>query len=366
MVEIASKMTIFGGYLSRRFVGPFFFGLGLFAVIVFLVDVFDKINRLATSEASPRLILEYLALTVPYWTVRIVPMATVLATLFTVSSFVRSGEYVAVQSSGFEPSRFFRPILWIAVIISLLAFTAQETVLPAAFSRSQRLWRETIHPEWKWDVFFDVVLTPGPKQFLSARVFRVQEGHIERAILDDYSKNILTRQIDAENADWDGGLGRWIFKDGVVKTFDGKGALVSGVSFVHYESDLTVPPRKIVPTKKKPDEMSILEAHREVRRLASLGRSAREVSTAMHQKIAYPFTNIVLCLIGIPIALRLRRAPPPVAFAAALLVSFVYLWCIEFSWYLGKSGRVAPLLAAWFPNVSFGAGAVWMSRRLDG
>jgi len=359
-------MTIFGRYLSRRFFGPFFFGLGVFAVIVFLVDVFDKINRLATSNASGQLIAEYLALTIPYWTVRIVPMATLLATLFTVNGFVRSGEYVAVQASGFDPARFFRPIIGFAAGIAIFAFVAQETVLPVAFSRAQGLWRETIHPEWEWDVFFDVVLTPGPKRFLSARVFRVKEGHIERAILDEYSKSILTRQIDAENANWDEKAQHWVFEDGVIKTFDSAGSLLNSEAFSRFESDVAVHPRRIVPTKKKPDEMSILEAHSEAKRLSSLGRSAREVLTAMHQKIAYPFTNIVLCLIGIPIALRLRRSPPPVAFAAALLVSFVYLWCIEFSWYLGKSGRVAPLIAAWFPNISFGAGAAWMFRRLDG
>lgn len=358
-------MTIFGRYLSRQFFGPFFFGLGLFAVIVFLVDVFDKINRLAASEASGILIVEYLALTIPYWSVRIIPMATLLATLFTVNGFVRSGEYVAVQASGFEPTRFFRPILGFAAVISLFAFTAQETVLPAAFSRAQALWREAIHPEWKWDVFYDAVLTPGPTQFLSASVFHVREGHIQRAILDDYSNNILSRQIDAKNARWDGAIGRWVFEDGVIKNFDQAGALQSMESFDRLESDLMASPRMIVPTKKKPDEMSILEAHTEAKRLRSLGRSAREVLTAMHQKIAYPLTNIILCLMGIPIALRLRHSPPPVAFAAALVVSFVYLWCIEFSWYLGKSGRVAPLLAAWFPNVSFGAGAAYLYKRID-
>lgn len=359
-------MTLFGRYLSRRFFGPFFFGLGIFSVIVFLIDVFDKINKLATTQASARLIVEYLALTIPYWTVRIVPMATLLATLFTVNGFVRSGEYVAVQASGFEPNRFFRPILFFAALISACAFAAQETVLPAAFARAGRIWQEAIHPQWQWDMVYDGVLTPGPNRFLSVSVFHVREGEITRAILDDYSESILRRQVDGAKAHWEPAAGRWVFESGSIKIFDERGVLSDTESFERFETDLSVPPRELLPSKMRPDEMSLMEAYRESNRLSGLGRSAREVRTVLHQKIAYPFTNIVLCLIGIPIALRLRRSPPPVAFAVALVVSFLYMWCIEFSWYLGKSGRVAPILAAWMPNGFFGVGALWLQRRLDG
>ena len=87
-----------------------------------------------------------------------------------------------------------------------------------------------------------------------------------------------------------------------------------------------------------------------------------QARTALHQKVAYPFTNPILCALGIPIALRLRRARRPVAFAAALAVSFAYLWSIEMAWMLGKSGSLAPPLAAWLPNLAFGplaAGLCW-------
>ena len=147
------RVRLLDRYLAVRFLKPFLFGMGVFAVLIFLVDIFDKMPRLLRSPAPLWLIMEYLWLEVPYWSVRTIPMATMLATLFAVTGFVRSGEWLAVQSAGFEPRRVFRPLLAMAAAVTLVSFAAQETVLPACYARAQRLWRERIHPEWEWDIY---------------------------------------------------------------------------------------------------------------------------------------------------------------------------------------------------------------------
>ncbi|MFH1725098.1 MAG: LptF/LptG family permease [Elusimicrobiota bacterium] len=357
-------MRIFSRYLALRFLGPFLFGLGAFALLAFLGDLFDKMNRIATSPASLAVIAEYLLLQVPYWAVRVLPMATLLATLFTVTAFVRSGEYVAVQAAGFESGRFFRPLLVLSLAVGLVSFVAQETLLPACFSRAQRLWRERVHPVWEWDKYFDAILVPSSDRFVSTKLFVVKAGTLERPVMDDYGRRMLVRQVDAETARWDPVKALWVFEKGVVREFDETGALSSVRPFRTLDSDLRTPPRKMVPLQKNPDEMSILETAAEIRRLEELGRSSRRMRTALHQKTAYPFTNLILCAMGIPIALRLRWARRTVAFTAALVLSFLYLWFMEIGWMLGKAGRMPPVAAAWLPNLGFGALAAWLYKKI--
>ena len=124
--------------------------------------------------------------------------------------------------------------------------------------------------------------------------------------------------------------------------------------------------RSLAPTAKSAEEMSLSETLEEIARYRRNGRSARPLWTAFHQKIAYPFTNIVLCALGLPIALRLRRAPKAVSFAAALTLGFVYLWFLEMGWHLGKSGRLPAVMAAWSPNLVFAcvAGALHRAARI--
>jgi lipopolysaccharide export LptBFGC system permease protein LptF len=51
-------MTIFTRYMVGRFIKPFAFGLGLFAVLIFLGDTFDKMNHIVKSSAPMHVIFE--------------------------------------------------------------------------------------------------------------------------------------------------------------------------------------------------------------------------------------------------------------------------------------------------------------------
>lgn len=358
-------MRIFSRYMIRRFAGPFLFGLGVFALLIFLGNLFERMNKLLASQASGPVIAQYLLLYLPYWAIRVVPMATLLATLFAVSGFARSGEFVATQAAGFEPARLFRPLLAAALAIGLGAFLAQETLLPICYRRARFLWQEHIHPEWEWDKYQERVLAVDGGRMVSFDEFVVKEGRFDRPVLDYYGGRRLQRQIDALRGRWDAARGLWVFEDGVDRRFAPDGTVLAESRFTRLESDLTTPPKRLRPSEKDPDEMSALESVAYLRGLREAGRPTQRARTGLHAKLAYPFTNLILCALGIPIALRLRRASRAWAFAAALGVSFVYLTVIELGGLMGKAGRVPAPLAAWSANLLFAAAAAALYRRAE-
>ncbi|MBI4375799.1 MAG: LptF/LptG family permease [Elusimicrobia bacterium] len=351
-------MKIFSWYMAKRFFKPFLYGLGLFAILIFLGDMLNRMNALMRSKASLWIILQYLWLEVPYWTVRVIPMATLLATLVAVTGLIRSGEWIAAQASGFEPRDFWRPLLWCAVAITLISFIAQETVLPACYQRAQRLWQEQIAPRWEYTKKVDFALMCGPGQFIRAKFFFPKDGRMERPILEIVRLSGIERQLDAKLALWDAGLGVWVFYDGVERRFE-REAIVEK-PFSELRSELAISPRQLATNPKKPEEMSLGELRRHSRLVARLGLPTRPVQVAVHDKIAYPFTNLVICALGIPLAMRLRQAGRVLSFSAALILSFLYLWFIEVGRALGQSGSFPPWVAAWIPNLAFGAVAFWL------
>lgn len=356
-------MRILDRYVARRFIGPFLFGLGVFALLMFLGNLFDNMNRLTSSKAPAGILAEWLLLQLPYWAIRIIPMASLLAALFAVTEFVRSGEFIAVQASGLEARRFFRPLLWMGLLITGLSFAAQELVLPYCFSRSEHLMRDRIHPTWEWDKYIDTVLVAGADRLISSDEFIVKAGTMERPVYDQYDARGLIRQLDAEWARWDPAQAAWIFERGVERSFGPKGDVSDEKPFTTLISDLKTSPKKLRPRERRPDSMSFLETRRYVEHLRSLGQPTRRMLTGMHAKLAYPFANLILCALGIPLALMLRRAPKPVSFGVALVLSFLYMWVIELGWYLGKAGRLPPPVAAWMANVIFGGLSVVLYRR---
>lgn len=356
-------MKIFTRYMAKRFAGPFAVGLGMFALLIFLGDMFDKMGNLVKSKADLMTIVTYLWLEVPYWTIRVIPMATLLATLTALTGFVQSGEYIAVQASGFEVKEFWRPILWCSLAVTLLSFAAQETVLPACYRRARQLWQDRIHPEWEWDQYSDIALLGEKGQFIQAKLFLPKDGMMQRPLLERIGPAGPETQLDAEHAKWNQTTHRWDFYKGVERRFT-PGA-VSETFFDKRESDLYVPPRNLIPRTRNPDEMSLREMRAYAQRIAHLGVSAREMRVAEFSKIAYPFSNFVICALGIPVALRLRRASKGITFFAALALSFLYLWVMEVGRALGNSGTLAPSVAAWSPNLLFGVLAVGLLRRSD-
>ena len=355
--------TIFTRYMMGRFLKPFAFGLGLFSVLIFLGDTFDKMNLIVKSRAPLGVILECLWLAVPYWAARVIPMATLLATLSAVSGFVQSGEWLATQACGLETRRFWMPIIWASVAVSLFAFVAQETVAPAAWARSRRLWRERVHPEWEWTKYENVALAAGDDRFVQAWMFLPKDGRIERPTYERIGASGVLFQLDAKYAAWDGRIGRWVFHDGVERRFAPAG--VEETRFKELASDLDAPPLELIPRPLNPEEMSLREVRTYTRRVGRLGGSPLEYEVALHSKMAYPFANLVICALGIPIALRLRRSSKVVSFCGALGLSFIYLWFVEFGRALGVGGQVPPWAAAWTANAVFGGLGVVLLRRWD-
>jgi lipopolysaccharide export system permease protein len=356
-------VSIFSRYMAARFFKPFFYGLGVFALLIFLADSFDKMNKLVKSPAHLGVIITYLWLSVPAWAVRVIPMATLMATLVAITGFIRSGEWLAVQSCGFRTRDFWKPLVWCSLAVTLMSFVAQETVLPACYNRAKRLWQDKIHPEWEWDQHGNIAVATGAGQFLRAELLAVKEGVLHRPILEEVDETGVHRQIDATKALWDAGRGEWRFLAGVERGFGETS--VREKPFSELFVGLKTPPRNLVTRTKDPDEMSLRELLEYRSRMHQLGVSPREFNVAAHSKLAYPFTNIVLCMLGIPVALRLRRSAKVVSFFSALALSFLYLWVIELGKGLGAGGRLPPIAAAWAANVFFGTLAAWLIWRYD-
>ena len=354
-------MSIFSWYMVRRFIYPFLFGLGLFAVLIFLGDLFDKMHLLMRSRAPLWIVLQYLWLDVPYWAVRTIPMSTLLATLVAISGFIQSGEWLAGQACGFESRTFWKPLLGCALAVTVLCFAAQETILPACYHRARQLWQERICPDGGWDVFQGVAFVVGPERFVSAQTLSVTAGRLDRPVLEDVGPDGVARQLDALQASWDASLGRWVFLNGVERTFD-KGVMRE-TSFSRRVSELSLAPRILVPRTVDPDEMSLRELIRYYRRMRRLGVPVTPLRVAAHAKLAYPFTNVILCALGIPIALRLRRSPKVVNFCVAMALSFLFLWVMELGKALGGGGHLPPMAAAWTPNLVFAGLAAWFIKR---
>ena len=116
--------------------------------------------------------------------------------------------------------------------------------------------------------------------------------------------------------------------------------------------------------KSRQVQLSLREivAYRELHRALSPEAAAR-LATWFHDRLATPWTCLVVVLIGIPAASGSGRRNAFVGVAAALFLAFAFFVVKEFSLAAGAGGYLPPWLAAWLPNAVFGGcGLLAMAR----
>jgi lipopolysaccharide export system permease protein len=361
-------MNLLSRYLLGRFLKTFLFVFALVLILAFLFDAFDRMNLLLHQSAAPfHILLEYLWLNVPFWAVKALPVTTLLATLFVAVGFIRSGEWLAAQASGFKPSELARPFFIGAAIVTAGTFLAQETVLPFARDRADTLYNQRIYTSrnaiGQWH---DILVVTGPGTFLMARNFDTKKGRMERVVMDEYKDGRLRRQWDSRAVQWDANLAFWVFENGMMREFGAKGQPVREKEFLTEVSELRTPPKDLVPQQWDPDRMGLREILRHIRRLHRLGMSEHLARTAFHLKLAYPFANLVMCALAIPFAFRSRRTGRTAQLAGALGLAFSF-WCVLLvGQALGEAGLLPGLIAAWSANLVFTCLAFYLYRRTEG
>ncbi|RMF86039.1 MAG: LptF/LptG family permease, partial [Nitrospinota bacterium] len=115
---------------------------------------------------------------------------------------------------------------------------------------------------------------------------------------------------------------------------------------------------------KEPEKMSISELYAYLRRLKERRFDATVYLTDLHEKIAFPFVNLVMALVGLSLSLHPQRGKQVAwGIGFTLGIGFLYWALFSLSLSFGKSGRLHPLVAAWGPNVFFATFALWRILR---
>jgi hypothetical protein len=108
-------------------------------------------------------------------------------------------------------------------------------------------------------------------------------------------------------------------------------------------------------------------------RLRDSGFDVLEQDVALAGKLAFPFVTIIMTLMAVPFAVLTGRGGAMAAIGIGIGLALTYWITISVFAAMGTGGLVAPLVAAWAPNMLFGSAAVylpdrrtWAARRLTG
>ena len=356
-------MTILDGYILRRYLLALGMALAAFIAIFVVLDLFEKLDDFIDQSVPMSVVFQYYLFRIPEILLLMLPIGMLLACLFSLGTHARNNELVAITSSGVSMRRALTPVLLCSLLTSLLALAAGETVAPPAADRVRAIDEEFLRPGKKTVARVRTNLSfmgEGGRLFWIGRLDS-ERGKITDVVVQTLSGNTLVDRIDAKEAVWEDK--RWTFRDGYFRRFQ-DGELEEAAPFdTRVDERIIESPADLAKIQKNPRQMSYRELSAHIEKAQASGGEVQKELVDLHMKVAFPFTNFLIVMLGAPLASLLRRGGNALGFSMALAISFLYYLAIRVGQSLGYNGLFPSPLAAWAANILFGFFAVLLFRR---
>lgn len=356
-------MKKISGYFLKEFLRPLVFSFCALCVLVLVSELLEHLDKFIAGKAGPRLVVEYLLCLLPLRAMEILPVAVLLATLFSLGNLSRRQEITAAMSGGLHPWLCVRPLLLCGLALSLAGLILNDSLVPAATRRARALWKlEIRHFASLRQTRFDNLTVAGAGGvFYAVGSLDAGENRLENVLVEWTEGGVPRRQLQARRADW--GPDGWVFREGIERRFGEDGLEIGDQTpFAETRADLKESPEDLIPKEPDAEEMSYKQYNRHLRRLRMLGVPTRRQEVDLHLKLAFPWANFIVLLLGIPFAFR-KTGGKAKAVGLAMGVAFFYIGLMQVGRALGQKPWCSPLMGAWLANLVFlGAGGVLFFR----
>ncbi|TBH21116.1 LptF/LptG family permease [Thermus thermamylovorans] len=330
-------------YLLREALGHFALGLAVLLLLFWAGAVYEVLAPLVAKGGDPYTLLLYLLYRTPEAVVRGAPVAYLFALLLLLSRMAEDAELKALLALGVRRERVLLPLLALGGGIGLLAFALGEGLVPRSLAAGQDLLRRQVLERPR------ALLTPGTA-FQDAKGRVVYVGEVEGERIGRL--RVLSRQevLVAEGGRFQGGVLR--VEEGLRVTYQGDRPR----TLTRFQGgEIVLKDLTFDPWQNPANRMTLAELRREVERLRALGLRAGLEATTYHRRFAEPLAAPVFALFAAGLAFYLLGGSRSLGLVGVAVLTFFYYAAWSVGRIMGEQNALDPLLAAWGPNLVYGA-----------
>lgn len=339
-------------------------GLLVFVTIFVAVDAMSVM--VSYPDAAAGILLRYYGYSLPEVVYRMIPVASVLATIMTLSTLQRGNELTALFSCGMSLFRIAAPMLVWILLNCAIVFGMADQVLPG-FARQKNF------------VFYHEI-RKNPSLYSTVKTnriwYRSKDMIFNIKTLNDKAQKAQGLTLYFFNPDWDlvqmmtaeevDLLGsQWILHNGSVALFSKDSSFPLGSKFKEKTILMGEDAKDLSSSANTSDILSLNELAQFIKRNKEAGLDTLRYEVDYHSKYGFAVSAMVMALLGIPFAVGKARSGGIMMNVGICLGLVAAYWTAYSSALtLGNHGQIPPIVAAWTPNVMGLVVAFFLFRRL--
>jgi len=354
-------IRILDRYVAREF-SRLFLLFSLAAPLLFLLgDWTDNLDTYTERQIPiARVLLGYMY-KLPQFILFSLPVAALIATVFTVSSMTRHSEMAAAKAGGISFWRATRMLPVLGLFLTFGGLVLSE-VVPVTLSRAEAIFGGGSSYRGSRS---DFVYRAEDGTVYGVRRLDLDAGRIYGLTMQREGDGVTTPTLNAyaTEASWDSTTG-WTFMQGRLRVL-APGQPEQAFNFAQLRPvGFHERPEEMLAEPKEPDEMRYAEMGRFIRALQRSGGKPFGLMHGQAERIAIPVAILIIILFGAPLANASARSGPAYGIGISLGVTIVYLMLFRLGEAMGEAGMVPPVAAAWAPNALFFAAALVLTARV--
>jgi LPS export ABC transporter permease LptG len=193
-------LRLLNRYILRQLTAPFFFALAAQTSLMLLSQVAKKFGALVGKGLPWTVIGEVFLLSLPFIIAMTLPMAVLLAVLYTFSHLAADNEITATKASGISVYQVLTPVLLWGVCMAALNFAFVDQVLPRTNARLRSLLIDIGRKKPTFELREQVINEVPPSQyFLRASRIDAATGRLRGVTIYDVGGESSRRIIYADS-----------------------------------------------------------------------------------------------------------------------------------------------------------------------
>jgi len=349
--------------------GPFFIALAGLVLFILLNIILSLSDLMVDRGVGMLTLLRLVILKVPSLLVVAIPMAGLFATFLGLGRLGHDGEIVAFESIGIPLRRLLLPLIIAACLISALDFAVYNFVVPASEHAYQGALRGVIFRQGVPRITANAFFKGPDNRFFYVRRYDEESRTLYGIQIYDTTGTLFPQagtrltMVTAAEGSWTGTA--WELGKGNVYGFDSDGLLVYSGGFDHLTIPLNEGVEEVLSRSRTPSEMGISELRERIVRGRENGQRVDEYIVESHLKFSLPLATVVFVLLGGAVSLAFGPRSRAVGIVIGLGLVAVFQGVLWWTQTLGRRGAMDPALAAWIPDLIFGAIGIFLFLRVD-